>query len=125
VKRIVILVAGGVVVVAMAALAFSWWDRSEPTPWDKPARVDGDVVHLRYIGSLCQDDSSVDVEESADEVVLTVRAVVRATTCPAVGVPYEIDAHLESPLGDRELVDGACLIEKYARYSACSSKQTR
>jgi hypothetical protein len=51
--------------------------------------------------------------------------VVRATTCPDVGVPDEIDAHLDAPLGVRELVDGACIIEKYAHYSACSSKQTR
>lgn len=118
-------IAVGALVLAAVAITLVRWDRSDPTPWDKPATVEGALVHLRYTGSLCQDDASVDVDETGDEVVLTVRARIRATSCPDVGVSYEIDAHLEAPLGDRELVDGACLIDEYAHYSACGSARTR
>ncbi len=123
-------IAGTLAVGALAALvatgaAFYWFGQSEPTPWSKPARVDGDVVHLRYIGSQCQDDASVDVEEHDDQVILTIRTTVRADSCPDVGVRYNIDAHLDAPVGDRELVDGACLVPKFSHYSACSREPTQ
>ena len=111
---VVTLVVGALAALVAAGIGFYWFGQSEPTPWSKPAKVFSDVVHLRYIGSQCQDDASVDVEEDDDRVILTIRTVVRADSCPDVGVRYNIDAHLDAPVGDRELVDGACLIPEIA-----------
>lgn len=117
----------GVVAVGallLAGFALYWFGQSEPTPWNKPAKVDGALVHLRYTGSQCQDDASVDVTEEKARVILTVRTTVRAPSCPDVGVLYSIDAHLDAPLGDRELLDGACLMPEFAQYTACSGTRT-
>lgn len=126
-RRAVAAAVGGVVaVLALAWVAWYAFGQSEPTPWTKPAEVEGHVVHLTYIGSECQDSAAVDVEEDAERVVLTVRATVRATACNDVGVGYEIDARLDAPLGDRELVDGACQVAELATYADCRpGKPTR
>lgn len=119
-RRAVAAAVGGVVaVLALAWVAWYVFGQSEPTPWTKPAEVEGRVVHLTYIGSECQDSAAVDVEEDAERVVLTVRATVRATSCTDVGVVYEIDAQLDAPLGDRDLVDGACQMAELASYTDC------
>jgi hypothetical protein len=113
----------GVLVLVLAWVAWYVFGQSEPTPWSKPAVVEGDVVHLTYIGSECQDSASVDVDEDARRVTLTVEQTVRASTCSDVGVRYEIDAQLDAPLGDRELVDGACEISELSHYTDCWPKK--
>jgi hypothetical protein len=120
------VVLGGIAVASLAVAGFALHQlaQSEPTPWNKPAKVEGDVAHLRYIGSQCQEDASVDVEQDDREVILTVLTPVRTGDCPDVGVPYSIDVKLGAALGERELIDGACLIPELAHYAACHRKRT-
>ncbi len=117
-------VLGAVVVVPMvlAALALAWWldlRSGEPTPFSTFA-VDGSRVEVSYVGSSCQDGSRLEVTEEAARVVLTVRAWELSGSCDDVGVDYRLRATLEEPLGTREVVDGACLDERFAGYTDCA-----
>ncbi len=122
-RAVVVALASALGVAVLAGVAWYVFGQSEPTPWNKPAVVEGDVVHLTYTGSECQDSASVDVDEDARRVAVTVRQTVRARTCSDVGVRYDIDAQLDAPLGERELVDGACETAEYSHYTECSPKK--
>lgn len=119
--RLIIAAASLVGVVSVAAWYF--FGQSEPTPWNKPARVDGAVVQLTYTGSECRDGAQADVEEDSNRVTITVRETVRAMSCSDVGVSYDVQVRLDAPLGDRELVDGACQMPKYAHYTECGQNK--
>lgn len=120
--RLILAAASVIGVVSVAAWYF--FGQSEPTPWHKPARADGAVVQLTYTGSGCRDGAQADVEEDSERVTITVRETVRAVSCSDVGVSYDIQVRLGSPLGDRELVDGACQMPTYAHRSDCGRYQT-
>lgn len=109
------LLAGAVLLTWMVVRAAT----TEPVPWVKPAEVDGAVVRLTYLGSECRDGASVDVEEETGRVVLTVHETVYSRSCSDVGVTYDHEVRLDEPLGERELVDGACLVEELSRRNAC------
>ena len=111
---------------ALAVLAVSGWyifGQSEPTPWNKPARVDGATIRLTYTGSECRDSADVDVDENSVRVVITVHETVRARSCSDVGITYKLQVHLDAPLADRELVDGACEMPDFANYLACDPEK--
>lgn len=118
-----ILIAASVIGVVSVA-AWYFFGQSEPTPWNKPARVDGATVQLTYTGSECRDGAQADVEEDSERVTITVRETVRAMSCSDVGVSYDIQVRLDAPLRDRELVDGACQMPKYAHYTECGRNKT-
>lgn len=105
--------------VVLGAAGWYIFGQSEPMPWNKPATIDGEILRLTYSGSECRDSADVDVDEDSARVVVTVRETVRAWSCSDVGVPYEIEVRLDAPLGDRELVDGACQMSEYASYEEC------
>ena len=109
-----------VIVLAVAALAV-WFVLSlgDPVPWGKPATVDGDVVRTTYVGSECQTYDRVDVVEDDQRVVITVRETVLAVSCTDAGVAHEVRVELDEPLGDRALVDGACLLAELSERPTC------
>jgi hypothetical protein len=117
-RRGVLLVAGSV-----AALLASWWwvdlSRGEPTPFVKPAGVEGRTVTVTYTGSHCQDGSHLDVEERTHDVVVTVYEWEYPTGCDDMGVPYTLTATLSDDIGDRSVVDGACAVPKLQQYPDC------
>jgi hypothetical protein len=118
------LLVGGLWAALLVGAALLTWvvvraGDTGPVPWDKPAEVDGNVVRLTYMGSECRDGASVDVEEDAERVILTVQEVVHARSCSDVGVTYEHEVRLHGPLDGRELIDGACLVEELSRRPAC------
>jgi len=128
-KRGVTRLLLGILAAASAlavAGAVGWYllGQSEPVPWNKPARVDGAMVRLTYTGSECRDSADADVEEDPARVVVTVRETVRARSCNDVGITYELDVRLDAPLGDRELVDGACQMPQYANYLECGPNKS-
>jgi hypothetical protein len=112
-------VLGGLLVTAIAALALAQYatggellgsGRSEDWHWDKPAVVDGRTVHLAFDGGSCDEKRWVETEETDTSVTLTVHVREQRGSCSGVGLAgLRLDAHLDEPLGDRELIDGACL----------------
>ena len=118
-----VLVAASVIGV-LGAAAWYFLGQSEPAPWNKPARVDGAVVQLTYTGSECRDGAQADVDEGSERVTITVRETVRARSCSDVGVSYDLRVRLDAPLGDRELVDGACQMPEYSHYIVCRQYET-
>ncbi len=119
--RVVLVAAFALLVLGTAG----WYvfGQSEPTPWNKPATVDGAIVRFTYTGSECQDGADVQVDEDSTRVVITVSETVRARSCSDVGVPYDVELSLDAPLADRELVDGACRMPEYARYIECGPNE--
>ena len=115
--RLLLVAASVIGLVAVAAWYF--FGHSEPTPWNKPAMVDGATVRLTYTGSECRDGAKADVEEAADRVTITISETVRATSCNDVGISYDIEVRLDAPLGSRELVDGACQMPAFVRSLQC------
>ena len=99
----------GTVLLLTALIGWYVLAQAAPTPWAKPATVDGRIVTTTYVGSECQSYDRVDVDEDSERVVITVRETVLARGCSDVGVSYDVRVELDEPLGDRELLDGACL----------------
>lgn len=89
-------------------------------PFEKPVRVDGDALEVTVVVNPCTTVESIDVEEDAQRITLT--AVVRQEggSCNDMGVPVTRQVLLQAPVGDREIVDGACSIQKYQSYSYCN-----
>jgi hypothetical protein len=92
---------------------------SRPTPWQKPATVEGKRVRLTYEGSSCKVGRSVDVDEGAARVVITVSESVFVGPCTSEGIPRDVEVRLDAPLGGRELVDGTCEMPEYENYGDC------
>ena len=110
----VLAVLAPVVVVVVLELRGT----AEPTPWAS-AVTRGTDLTVEYVGSECRDEAAVEVEEGSDRVVVTVRERVGASSCSDVGVLYTLRERLDAPLGDRTLVDGACLTEEWRDRPAC------
>lgn len=124
VVRFVAVLAAGFALGAIGIAAWYIFGQSEPAPWNKPAAIDGATVRLTYYGSACRDSADADVDEDSTRVVITVRENVRATSCNALGVLYDVEVRLDAPLADRGLVDGACQMSKYANHSECGPNKS-
>lgn len=118
----VAVVAAVVGLVVFAVVRFLFFGLDEATPWDKPARVADGQVDLTYEGRDCRDRVDVDVEEDATTVVITIRESVRALVCgDDERTSYDVSVSLDAPLGDRELVDGACRLGSFTEDERCAS----
>lgn len=112
----------GVVVLVTIVVLVGWsLSRSEPTPWGE-VEVDGTELVVRYVGGECDRGATLEVEETPDEVVVTVLVSGWSLSCSDAGVPRELTGRLESPLGERVVVDGACRRPEQAQRLACSGK---
>ena len=123
VKFVAVLAAG----FALAVIGIAAWyifGQSQPEPWTKPAAIDGATVRLTYWGSKCRDSADADVDENSTRVVITVRETLRARSCDANAVRYHVEVRLDAPLADREVVDGACQMPKYANRSECGPNKS-
>jgi hypothetical protein len=118
---VAVVTAAGASVVASAIGWSQFGGGGEPRPWVKPADVDGQLVRLSYVDSPCQDSADIDVDESPDEVVVTVRTRTWALSCSEANELYRFEVRLSSPLRDRELLDGACALPGYADEADCRS----
>ena len=114
-RRVIVVLA----LVVAALVAWSLRALAEPRPWVKPPTIDGEVVTTTYTGSDCQSYDHVDVDEGSERVVITVWETVLARGCNDMGVPYDVRVELDETLGDRELVDGACLVEELEGRADC------
>ena len=124
VVNFVAVLAAGFALGVVGIAAWYLFGQSEPAPWIKPAAIDGATVRLTYEGSKCRDSVDVDVDEDSTRVIITVRETVRARSCEAVAIRYDVEVRLDAPLADRELVDGACQMSKYANHSECGPNKS-
>ena len=115
------LLAVGAVVLALGA---GWWWLTGSrglAPVHKPVAADGRTITVSYPGSECQDGSRLVVDEQDERVLITVHHWSRATEWSDVGIDYALTAVLSGPLGDREVVEGACEDPQYRGYSVCAT----
>ena len=118
---VAVVTAAGASVVASAIGWSQFGGGGEPRPWVKPADVDGQLVRLSYVDSPCQDSADIDVDESPDEVVVTVRTRTWALSCSEADEPVPVrgPALLAAPRPG--LLDGACALPGYADEADCRS----
>ena len=95
-----------VMLLLVGAAALIWFNAADATPWDE-AELRGDVVRLHYVGGQYDHHRDVRIDEGGEQVTLTITTRSFSMICSDVGVPRSIDAHLDAPLGERRLVDGA------------------
>jgi len=114
-RGLAILVACLAAVVGIGAYVVS---RAELVPWQR-AEADGRTVSVTYVGGECDDWAWTDVDEQSDAVTITVHVMDLGASCSDVGVQRMIDVELAEPLGDREVIDGACGQPKYEDYLVC------
>ena len=119
VVRYLAVLAAGLALGVLGTAAWFVFGQSQPAPWNKPAAIDGATVRLTYEGSRCRDSADADVDQDSTRVVITVRETARARSCESVAIRYDLEVRLDAPLADRELVDGACQMSKYADHSEC------
>lgn len=111
-----------VLVVGLALSAFVLWvtGSSRVIPFEKPARLDGTTLEVTYGGASCRSGASLEIEESEDRVVVTIEETSRFVfACDDALISYDVTGELEEPLGDRELVDGACALADYRDDAIC------
>ncbi|MDT9594581.1 hypothetical protein RDV89_15965 [Nocardioides zeae] len=97
-----------VVVAAVLVLRASADEPAEGTPvaWRDPV-VSGTSVTVSWDASPCAEEGTATVEETTDTVVVTVREVPRQALCSSPGDVRESTLQLDSPVGERQLVDGS------------------
>jgi hypothetical protein len=88
-------------------VVLAWGGVGTPRPWYDSFEVDGSTVAVTYSDSPCQTFEKVDVEETDQDVTITVRTWTFAFSCSDALHPYTASVRLDRPLGDRALVDGA------------------
>jgi len=114
-RRLLVLLGGLMLaavagVVAVVVVHQESASRTTDWHWDKPAVVDGRTIHLTFDGGTCDEERWVDADETDQEVTLTVHTREGRGSCAGQGLSgLELDATLDEPLGDRTLIDGACL----------------
>ncbi len=108
-------------IAVFAGVRFLFFGLEEATPWDKPAQLVDGQVELSYDGRDCRDRVAVVVEEDPTTVMVTVTETVRSLVCGHDETSsYDVMVDLVEPLGDRELVDGACGLGQFEQDPRCA-----
>ena len=108
--------------VATIVVAVFAWNHYAGTPvvWDRAQSSDGLVIKVLYGSGACDDGAAADVDESLTTVTITVRSRnFPDASCTDNRVARIIEVSLNEPLGDRELVDGACVLGKFEGRRSC------
>ncbi|MGH2711187.1 MAG: hypothetical protein ACRDH9_08305 [Actinomycetota bacterium] len=82
-----------------------------PHIWDSAKPIDDRTVRVEFYGGVkeCDGLDRVEVDETADSVTITLYTgrVPEAEVCIEIAVLKAVKVELDSPLGGREIVDGA------------------
>lgn len=116
----VALLAAVLGIGVFAGVRFLFFGLDEPTPWDKPARVVDTRVELTYDGHDCRDRVDVEVDEDEAAVVITITETVRTLVCRDGVSSQGLVVDLSEPLGERDLVDGACRLGQFGQDDRCA-----
>lgn len=90
------------------ALWLAWSAAGEDATWDRVASVEARTLKITYTGSECEDHRSVSVDQSSTSIVISVKTWSFASGCSDVGFQHQFNVTLDSPLGDRVVLDGNC-----------------
>lgn len=98
-----------VAVLIVVALGFWYWDAiGKQEEWTAATTTGERSLSVRYLGGSCEDQRSVDVDETDESVTITITTRTFARGCDDVGNPRRVTVTLDQPLGNRKLLDGAC-----------------
>jgi hypothetical protein len=104
-----------VLVLMGAGIAWVWSliaaGRTEmrPTEAIEAATDEDDSLSVRWTGTECDELDRVEVVEEGDAVLVTLYVTSPYEGCPGDEVTRTAHVPLEAPLGEREVVDGACV----------------
>jgi hypothetical protein len=114
-------------VATIVVAAFAWnYYAGTPVVWDRAQSSDGLVIKVLYASGACDDGAAADVEESRTTVTITVRSRdFPDGSCTDDLVTRIVQVSLNEPLGDRELVDGACVLGKFEGRRSCRDRGVR
>lgn len=109
------IAASSIKVAVVVAVAFTtglgtvlWLQLGEHQRWERASMVNQTTLKVSYTGSECEDQRTVDVDESDESVKITITARSYASACSDVGFLHTVIVELDDPLGDRQLIDGSC-----------------
>ncbi len=119
------LLAAVIGIGVYAGVGFLFFGLDEAAPWDRPARIVDAQVETTYGGADCRDRVEVKVEEGEAAVVITITETVRVLVCRDEVTSYDVTLDLEAPLGDRDLVDGACRLGRFGQDPRCDADLER
>ena len=124
--RLVRVLVLGVVAIVVAGLVWTYRAGAVVTWHRATASADGSVLRLDYTTAACDDGAAADVEETATTVTITVRSRnFPDSSCNDSLVRRSIEISLDDPLGERRLVDGACLLDRFIGSDGCSDGSDR
>jgi asparagine N-glycosylation enzyme membrane subunit Stt3 len=95
-------------VVTGGASFWVWTDLGEPQVLGAIEAVEGNQLVVSYVGSECEDQRSVSVDEGETSVRVKVVARSFASGCSDVGVHRQVSITLDRPLGSRGVVNVGC-----------------
>lgn len=82
-----------------------------PHIWDRAQPLEPRTIRVEFYGGVeeCDGLARVDVDETDSSVTITLHTgrVPTAEVCIEIAVLKAVTVELDSPLGDREIVDGA------------------
>ncbi len=100
-----------------------------PVPQARPLQhveVDGPALALHWTGQECEqvDGERTEVTETHDEVLVVLWVDARPDGCTDDEVDRVHRIWLQEPLGDRDLIDGACLRPENHQHPRCEVEGT-
>lgn len=124
--RVVRVLGLGVLILVVAGLVWTYragavvtWHRATPS-------ADGSVLRIDYTTGACNDGAAADVEQTPTAVTITVRSRnFPDSSCNDSLVLRTIEITLDDPLGERTLIDGACLLERFRGRDGCRDGSER
>lgn len=125
--RLGLTVAAGLVVVGLVAVVTADDGAiSEARPFLRP-QVDGDTITATWEGWRCEsvDPDRTTVVPTDTAVRATLYVDVPISGCEGIDVERAVTFTLGEPVGDRDLIDGACLLPAFLDHPACNSQNVR
>ena len=89
------------------------------TPFAKPVDVSGSTLTLTWAEWSCAELRRALVDESDDEVRIELMVRDTTTACDATAVERQATVELDAPLGDRDVIDAACLHPELDEHPWC------
>ena len=119
------VLCASVTTIVVAVFAWNYY-AGTTVAWFRAQSSDGVVIEVHYSSGACDDGAAADVEESSTTVTVTVRTRnFPDGSCSDAKVARTVEISLDEPLGDRLLIDGACVMRQFEGLGTCSAGGVR